>query len=490
MRHEKNKKIRKQFKTLSETYKNILIKEALPVSTAREYTKLSQGDYKKILKDVFDKFAKGKDRIYLPNTITRGDISPDEHIPYKNIKGYIEPKGFKIINYVKGLANDDRKNTLKIGRILNKYSQEDPKAKELLTTFEKDPIRGSANTDEFKIVISRHPYDIAGMSTDRHWVSCMRLKTPFIYHKQQSEDDTPEQGENVGYLKRDIIGETLVAYLIKKDDTNITWPLSRLLIKPYYGNKRDIYYHVSEDFYGDTVKEFREELAKWVNENINTDTRSDEYKFMKALYQDKSDYDFIKRDPTTGKLVGQQRPEKSIYKVVSTTRDENGRLHSIDDQPAIIYDNGDRMWFKHGVKHRDNDKPAEELSSYDAWWQNGEMHRDGDKPAVDSGDEKIWYKHGLVHRDHDLPAVTRTTFNGSVIKEWYKNGKKHRDSNRPARIVYMNNSPITEEWWVEGKKHNIQGPAFYSRTGTMPIIKYFINDKQYSPEEFNKKIKK
>ena len=36
----------------------------------------------------------------------------------------------------------------------------------------------------------------------------------------------------------------------------------------------------------------------------------------------------------------------------------NNRLHSVDDKPAITYNNGDREWYHEGVLHRDGNKPA------------------------------------------------------------------------------------------------------------------------------------
>jgi antitoxin component YwqK of YwqJK toxin-antitoxin module len=51
--------------------------------------------------------------------------------------------------------------------------------------------------------------------------------------------------------------------------------------------------------------------------------------------------------------------------------------------------------------------------------KNGVIHRDNDLPAVILNDGiKLWYKNGEIHRDNDLPAVEYE--DGS--KYWYKNG--------------------------------------------------------------------
>jgi antitoxin component YwqK of YwqJK toxin-antitoxin module len=84
---------------------------------------------------------------------------------------------------------------------------------------------------------------------------------------------------------------------------------------------------------------------------------------------------------------------------------KDGLLHRDDDKPAIIYVGGDKLWFQNGKLHRDGDKPAgiHEDSTIKEWYQNGECHRDGDKPAVIHSDGyKEWYKNGeRYHHDTD-----------------------------------------------------------------------------------------
>ena len=38
--------------------------------------------------------------------------------------------------------------------------------------------------------------------------------------------------------------------------------------------------------------------------------------------------------------------------------DQSKNLHSYDDLPAIITTIGTKVWYKHGLPHRDNDLPA------------------------------------------------------------------------------------------------------------------------------------
>lgn len=66
------------------------------------------------------------------------------------------------------------------------------------------------------------------------------------------------------------------------------------------------------------------------------------------------------------------------------------------------------------------------------WWYNkdGQLHREDDKPAVICSRDgtEIWYKNGLRHRDNG-PAFVRR----NETQEWIKNGKLHREDG-PAVI--------------------------------------------------------
>ena len=86
---------------------------------------------------------------------------------------------------------------------------------------------------EYLMVISKHPYDIGGMSTNRSWTSCMNLRG----------------GENSNYVPIDISQGTIISYLIQRNDKNIQDPVSRILIKPYMeqDGRNDILYGIERD---------------------------------------------------------------------------------------------------------------------------------------------------------------------------------------------------------------------------------------------------
>lgn len=245
-------------------YTEELLNEALPLKVAKRYTGYSKGMYKDYLKNVFgDQY-----RVYLPLDAERSDLETTPLI--QKIKAHIEAKGYTLISYIEGLAGDNRKNKIKLGKLI----KDDP---ELLKAYEKDPLR---TTRDLMIIISRHPYDIAGMSTDRGWDSCMNLYT----------------GMNKKYVKQDILKGTIIAYLVSVRDKNINNPLARVLIKPYRSQQGDVTYFAGT-VYGINNKNFKQTVQKWVDEKLNQN-KAGIFKLTKGLYTDKEDFERRIVDPT------------------------------------------------------------------------------------------------------------------------------------------------------------------------------------------------
>lgn len=78
-------------------------------------------------------------------------------------------------------------------------------------------------------------------------------------------------------------------------------------------------------------------------------------------------------------------------------KNESGDIHNVNDEPAVIYSNGTKMWCKNGELHRDNDLPAIiESDGTKMWYKNGKLHRDNE-PAIILHDGTIgWFKEGRV----------------------------------------------------------------------------------------------
>ena len=226
--------------------KKYMDESALPLSQGK---KVSKNWDKKRYEKIFNKFRsksmpKNKPvyRIYLP---LKGKVK-DAKAP-KEIEKILDENGFTIDNYVQGYASkkDKKGNPIKIGKILNKAKKPD-----LLKQFNEDPKRSLSKKEDMTVVISRHPYDIAGMSTDRGWRSCMELN----------------DGQFKRYVLQDIKEGSLVAYLIDKEDTNINKPISRLLIKPFINidNPKDIILGEDAKVYGTPNTDFVTAVQKWL----------------------------------------------------------------------------------------------------------------------------------------------------------------------------------------------------------------------------------
>ena len=65
------------------------------------------------------------------------------------------------------------------------------------------------------------------------------------------------------------------------------------------------------------------------------------------------------------------------------------------------YLGGTMFWFKNGLNHRDNDKPAIVYHDGDMSWHiNGKLHRDNDKPAVIySNGTMSWWENGFFIKE-------------------------------------------------------------------------------------------
>jgi hypothetical protein len=136
---------------------------------------------------------------------------------------------------------------------------------QLINAYASDPTRenAAASNAELALVISRHPYDIASMSTGRPWTSCTNLGLSDKY-------DAPHKGRgsNSHTVPAAIRYGTLVAYAIRADDGNIKHPICRTNIMPFVNtqDKDDIVLDVSSNTgYGTWPPRFEYVLRRWLN---------------------------------------------------------------------------------------------------------------------------------------------------------------------------------------------------------------------------------
>jgi hypothetical protein len=159
---------------------------------------------------------------------------------------YLKANNYEIVDYKGGLVKKvGDKNNVKIVKVLTMLGKDDPTASKLQRNYELlksvnklndyDSAKSeSAVAEDYIMVISKSPYDLGGMSTDRkEWDSCMNLR----------------DGINRHYVPIDIERGTLVSYLVNPTDKNIEKPTGRILIKPYVeiDNKDEVLYGIQHN---------------------------------------------------------------------------------------------------------------------------------------------------------------------------------------------------------------------------------------------------
>jgi hypothetical protein len=298
--------------------------EALDLKTARKMIRKSPKKkgvraYKSLLSDVFG----NKHRLYFPMEFK---LNIGSSPVFKQIKKVLpditEPE------YISGRVKVD-KQEIKIAKVLTKRITDKKELEDILNSFRDDPLRSGKSKNSL-IVISRHPYDIAGMSTDRNWTSCMDLGGEGINYKVKSSDDDAFESGMYSHLVPEAVKHgALIAYLISDDDKNITKPFARTLIHPYQSSdKKEIYYKASTNVYGQSKSnsKFVKEVQKVLDANINKNLKAIYFKRNNDLYNDDDDEEtiFIARSKKTFLdyiLSVKNSTDKSrnplIYKVIS-----------------------------------------------------------------------------------------------------------------------------------------------------------------------------
>jgi len=219
-----------------------LIFEALKPSEFRRYMNVGRDLAMKRIGQIWSKLQaesigsnRNGDRLYF-NITEKVDFFDLKEIPISvEINDFFKENGFEIVD----VRNNKAKN-LKDGRIVSIMKILESLRKvnpELVAYYIKqyDEQRSLMLDKKEKImVISKSAYDIAGMSTDRKWGSCMDIRG---------------KHENIIYVPLEIETGTLVSYLVNPSDKNINKPYARVLIKPYLNRKdeTDVLYGIEHD---------------------------------------------------------------------------------------------------------------------------------------------------------------------------------------------------------------------------------------------------
>lgn len=263
--------------------------ESISINQYKEYS----GDFdRERYKDLFTKY-KNLYKDVIPEKFYKG-VNKDIfrlYLPYKNIQksptqleveNILKKNGADLntLDYINGTVKfPDSKNTVKIGKILNKLKKSD-----LSDKFASDKTRTTKEIFDYIICISRHPFDVVGADTDKRWVNCMTLA-----HYNRFRDSFFRDGASVDHLKSDVKEGTLVAFLIKMSEINgdpIKDSYSNINIKTYYNtdDPKDFVLVPDNRIYGIPDGRFKEIVFDWCEE-VNG-KKEGYYKLSNDLYLD------------------------------------------------------------------------------------------------------------------------------------------------------------------------------------------------------------
>jgi hypothetical protein len=269
-----------------------------------------------------DLFGEGNDRIYFKVT---GTVKPKEKsesldfiedLIYTYLyNNYDNDYGYKT-DYDKDLVTIYKNSTYKTVKKLTfeKLIDLSHERKDGEKELHKNMIKNYPNKKEYNdvtVVISRNPCDIAGMSTNRGWRSCMNLYTGIYKHK----------------VEKDVEHGTLVVYLIDSDDKEIVRPLGRMLIKPHVKGKKTVLRLTDKTYGAIFPKDAIDKIEEWLLEK-QPKAKHGFYRAHKDLYDDekKGKYFFGKQeDIKVGDRV-KVRPEFTKLKSLNFYKLPSGSL--------------------------------------------------------------------------------------------------------------------------------------------------------------------
>lgn len=82
------------------------------------------------------------------------------------------------------------------------------------------------------------------------------------------------------------------------------------------------------------------------------------------------------------------------------------------------------------------------------------FHREDGPAYSDAEGNRVWFRHGLRHREGGLPALECK----DGERAWYQEGQLHRESGPAWR-----HADGKEEWWIRGEKLSDEQAAGYEK---------------------------
>ena len=118
--------------------------------------------------------------------------------------------------------------------------------------------------------------------------------------------------------------------------------------------------------------------------------------------------------------------------------------------------NGNKMWYRNGKRHRDNDMPAIEYANgTKAWFRGSKLHRDGELPAIEYADgTNSWFRNGIPYEPRmEIYRLSLAIPDPNIIDipEFLidDNNSVDQEENNQSQIQDQNNNQIENQ--VEAK---------------------------------------
>lgn len=133
------------------------------------------------------------------------------------------------------------------------------------------------------------------------------------------------------------------------------------------------------------------------------------------------------------------------YIVSYTEIDEEGSMayvgyHSFNDEPAVVWSNGDKEWYFKGSLHRDNGpaivRPNRDITEY---WSHGKRHRIGGPALIEKDQFWFYVNHKLMSYERYkewMLAVHLTDYISPEVEEWNNYGlgiSSHQTASRRSK---------------------------------------------------------
>jgi hypothetical protein len=147
-----------------------------------------------------------------------------------------------------------------------------------------------------------------------------------------------------------------------------------------------------------------------------------------------------------------------------TTKNKFGLLHSYDDQPSLVDDNGSLFWHENGKLHRVNGLPCIEMINGDHYYTNKYGYK-----IMKKSKEKHYNLDNRLHRI-DGPAYEEKYVNDvKKLEIYYIDGDLHRE-NGPAYQEFFENGKIKKVFFCNnGHLYRTKGPTYqeYNEFGVL-----------------------